>query len=104
MLRRFGVRVIVGNVRATVRLGDIEIYQQRGHWLGPHAGAAIGVQCEATGSDVLFGNGVGDQLLGQLSGLAMGDHPADDVAAEDIEDYVQMKAGPLPRPAQLGVE
>ena len=34
--------------------------------------------------------------------LAGGDHPADHVAAEDVEDHVQVEVGPLRRAAQLG--
>ena len=46
--------------------------------------------------------GVLDQALGQLGAFAIRDHPADDVAAEDIQDDVEMIDGPLHRAAQLG--
>ena len=51
--------------------------------------------------DGLFGEGVGDQLFGQLSALLGGDHPTDDIAAKDVEDHVQMEVGPLGRAFQL---
>jgi len=34
--------------------------------------------------------------------FAAGQHPADDVAAEDVEDHVQVEVGPFRRPQQLG--
>ena len=88
-------------MRPAMGLADIQIDQQGGDRLGTHAGTAIGMQGQAAGRDVLLGDGVGDQLLGQFGGLPMGDHPAHHVTAEDVEDHVQMEAGPLCRPAQL---
>ena len=99
---RLRERVVVGDVGPAVALGDVQIDQQGGHRLGAHAGAAIGVQGERAGLDVVAGHGLGDQLLGQLGALALGDHPADDVAAEDVEDHVEVEAGPLGRPLELG--
>ena len=72
-------------------LGNLQIDQQGGERLGAHAGAAIGVHDELAGRDVLLGNGLVDQLHGQLGGFAMGDHPADHVPAEDVEDHVIWK-------------
>ncbi len=44
----------------------------------------------------------GDQALGQRRRLSQGDHPADDVAAEDVQDDVQIVIGPRGRPLELG--
>ena len=76
--------------------------EQLGHRLGAHAGAAIGMQGERARRDELLGGGVADQLLGQFGAFACGDQPADDVAAEEVQDHVQVKAGPLARPLELG--
>ena len=43
-----------------------------------------------------------NESFGQFRALPVGDHPADDIAAEDIEDDVQIEVGPLRRPAQFG--
>ena len=51
-------------------------------------GTTVGVKGERARFDGLFGNGLGDQLFGQLSALLEGDHTTDDIAAEDIEDDV----------------
>ena len=50
----------------------------------------------------VFADGFLDELLGQFGGFPMGDHPAGDVAAEDVEDDVEIEVGPLGRPQQLG--
>jgi len=60
------------------------------------------MQRELSGSDVLFCTALLDQTLGQLRTFAHGHHPAGDVAAEDIEDHVEIKVGPLRRAQQLG--
>ncbi len=43
-----------------------------------------------------------DQPCGEAGALAVGDHPADHVAAEDVEDHVQVEVGPLDRALELG--
>lgn len=60
---RLRIRVIVRDVRPAVRLGDIQIGQQRLHWLGAHAAATVGMQRELTGLAVLFHRAVGYKLL-----------------------------------------
>src|ERR1019366_7524508 len=52
--------------------------------------------------DVLFRATLLDQPLGQFGTLAISDHPAGDVATEDIEDDVEVEVGPLGGPQQLG--
>ena len=49
-----GVRIVIGDVRPAVGLGDLQIDQQGGHGLAAHAGAAVGVQGQRTGDDVVF--------------------------------------------------
>ena len=52
--------------------------------------ASVGVDGQLLRRDVLRGEGVGDEPLGQLFALAGGDHPADGVAAVDVEDRIQV--------------
>ena len=85
-----------------VGLGDAEVGEQQRDRLGGHRGAAVGVDGQLPAADALLRAGLGDQLLGQVGGLAGGDHPADDVAAVDVEDHVQVVVGPLRRAVQLG--
>ena len=68
--------------------GDAEIGQQEGDGFAAHGGPAVGVDGELVlGNRVLFA-GFFDKCFGQFGAFARGDHPADDVAAEDIEDDV----------------
>ena len=60
------------------------------------------MEAELPAGDALLGAGRGDELLGQDGGLAGGDHPADDVAAVDVQDHVQVVVGPFRRAVQLG--
>jgi hypothetical protein len=46
------------------------------------------MQGQRAGHDILFVDGIGDQLLGEFRGFPVGDHPTDDVAAENVENYV----------------
>ena len=97
---RLRVRIVIGDVWPAVRLDHIEVHEERGHRLGPHARTAIRVQRQGPRRDTLLVHRVGDELLGELGGFTRGDHPADDVAAEDIEDDVQVKARPFGRPLE----
>src|SRR5664279_2254537 len=98
----FRVGIVIRDMRPTVRLGDSQICQQKSHRLGGHRGSAIGVEVELAGHDELLVAGVADQALGELGAFAIGYHPADDIAAEDVQDHVEIEIGPLHRPQQLG--
>lgn len=78
-------------------LGDARVGEEQGDRLGLHAGAAVGVQGEQAGANVLFIAGLGDELLGQSGGFAGSDHPADHVAAEDINDHIARYDRHVPR-------
>ena len=54
------------------------------------------------GRNRLLGDGLGDQAFSQVGLLAVGDHPADHVAAVDVEDDVQVVVGPRGWAEQLG--
>jgi hypothetical protein len=85
-----------------VGLGDAEVGEQEGDRLGGHGRAAVGMEGQLPGWDRLLGDGFGDQAVGQGGLLAVGDHPANHVAAVDIEDDVQVEVGPLGRSEQFG--
>ena len=95
-------RVVIGDVRVAVGLGDAQVGEEQGDRLGGHRSAAIGMDGELVRHDVLLAAGLTNQPLGQLGALAFGDHPADDVAAEDVEDHIEIELGPFDRPEQLG--
>src|SRR5450756_2587112 len=94
--------IVVGDVRPAVRLGDAQVGQQEGHRLRTHRSAAIGMQRELAALNVLFRATLLDQTLGQLRALPHGHHPAGDIAAENIEDHVEVKVSPFRRAQELG--
>ena len=98
----FRIGVVVGDVRAAVGLGDSQVRQEESHRLGAHRGAAIGMEGELTGRDALLGATVLDEPLGQFGTFAHGHHPADDVAAEHIQDHVEVEVGPFGGAEQFG--
>ena len=57
---------------------------------------------ELTIADALAVAGIADESFRELCRLARCHHPADDVAAEDVHDDIQVEVGPLLRAEQLG--
>src|ERR1019366_2401222 len=68
---------------------------------GGHRGSAIGVDGQSVCHDGLFLAGCRDQPFGQLGSFASCHHPAHHIAAEDVQDDVEMEIGPLGWAQQL---
>src|SRR5579864_3188031 len=98
----FRIRIVIGDMRAAVSFEDAQISQQQRHRFGFHRRAAIGMDGESAGCDVLFQTGVFDEPLGQLGAFAVGDHPTDHLAARNIQDDVEVVSGPFHWAAQFG--
>ena len=60
------------------------------------------MQGELPAGDAFLVAGGGDEFVGELGRLPRRDHPGNHVAAEHIEDHVQVKAHPLGRTLELG--
>jgi len=99
---RFDVRVVVADVGSRMALGYAQIGEQKGDGLGGHRATAIGVHDKLRGIGTLLGNGLGQQDARKRGAFAIGDHPADNVPAIDVDDRVEVKVGPLLRAVQLG--
>ena len=84
-------RVVVGGVGPAVRPGDAEVGQHQGGGLGLHRPAAVGVEGQLAGRHGVLFEGVVEQRLEQDGALGIGDAPADDPAAEDIENDVEIE-------------
>jgi len=91
----FRIRVVIGYIRSAVGLGDAEIGHEEGHRLRRHDPATVGVDVELTGGNLVLANGLLNELFGQFRTLPMRDHPADGIAAEDVEDDIEIEVGPL---------
>jgi hypothetical protein len=80
---RFGEGVVVTDVGGSVS------WSRRGRpagtrRVGGHGRAVVGVDGQRATVDVLFDDGVGQQLFGQYGRFPVGDHPADRVARVNI--------------------
>src|SRR5690242_11864401 len=60
------------------------------------------MQRELSRLDALFLAALLDQSLRQLRALAVSDHPAGDVTAENIEDHIQIEVRPFRGPQEFG--
>src|SRR3954464_10879964 len=89
-------------LKTGVSISNAQVGQEKGDWPGSHDPAAIRVKVEWAGRDWMLVKSFLNELLGQFRTLPVRHHPADGVAAEDIEDDVQIKVGPLYRTPQLG--
>ena len=66
---RLGVWVVVADVGTAVAACDTQVDEQLGDRLRGHRRAAVGVQSELVTLDAVAGEGVGDERLGELTGL-----------------------------------
>ena len=87
----FRERVVIGCMGPAVRFGDTKVGQHQGRRLGLHGAAAVGVEGQLTGRDGVLFDGVIEQRFEQAGALGIGDAPADDPAAEDVENDVQVE-------------
>ena len=78
---RLRVGVVARCVRARVRARDTEVREEESDRLGALRRATVGVQRQDLGCDLLLLGGLLDQRARELRVLAVGDRPADDVAA-----------------------
>ena len=83
-------------------IGDAEVDEQLDDGLGGHRRAPVGMERELVAIDLVLGEGLGDERLGQLPGLGGRDHPAHDIATEDVDDHVQLVVDAPLGAAQLG--
>ena len=80
--------VVVADAGPAERSGDAQFGEQLRGTLAGDGGAAVGVQREGIGFDALVEAGLFDEMGGQGGGFAFGEHPADDIAAEQIQQDV----------------
>ena len=60
------------------------------------------MQGQAAGFDAVAATGFADQFARQEGAFAVGQHPADDAAAEDVDDDVELEIAPLGWSLELG--
>ena len=78
---------------------DAEIREELGDQFATHRRAAVGVNRQLVRADPLFATRRFDQPLRQTGVLVCRDHPAHDVAAEQIEEsrrrVIEVRIGPF---------
>src|SRR5580692_1871238 len=70
--RRLRKRIVITDVRTTVRLGDTQLQQQRLNRLALHRRAAIRVKAQLPSLDALVSARLAKKLLGQVLAFAIG--------------------------------
>lgn len=80
----FRIRVIVGDVRAAVGFDDPQIRHQKGIGFGCHGRTPIRVNSQLARLKFLLSAGIPNECCGQFRAFPIRDHPAHDIAAEDI--------------------
>ena len=107
----FGEGVVVADLGPAKGAGDAEVGEQLRGAFGGHGRAAVRMQGERLGLDGLLEAAFLDEPGGERGILPFGDHPADDVSAKDVEQYVEVEVRPalwseppgdVPRPDLIG--
>ena len=96
------VGVVIRCVRSVMCLGHAKVGEQEGYRLGGHRAAAIGVHGKSARGDLLLRGRLADERPGELCRFTLLHGPADDVAAEDVEDGVEVVVGPGGWALELG--
>ena len=95
---RFRERIVIGDLRTAQGSRHSEVGEQLRGALARHRCASVRVQRQHLGFDPLLVAGLFDQATSQGRVLSVGHHPAHHVAAEDVEQDVEVVVGPLLRP------
>lgn len=89
-------------MRPAVRFDHAEIGEHKGGGLGLHRATAIRMQRQLVGRHGMFCHGVLEECFELNGTFRMLDAPADDAAADDVEDDVEIEVRPFDRPHQFG--
>jgi len=81
-----------------MRFGDAEIGEQQGSGFGLHRAAAVGMQGELAGANIMLDDGVVEQGFEQRGAFSGGDLPGDNPPAENIDDDIEIEVAPFRRP------
>ena len=92
----FGMGVVIGDVRSRQALLDAELSEEPREGFGRHRPAVVGVHRQLLGRELEALEAGGQELLGVVAALFLGDEPADDEATP--------AAGPAPgRGRSIGI-
>jgi len=89
--KRFGVGIVVGDVRATKGWHNTEPMQCRDHGVAAHRRTIVRVQHEATYVEVIVAADLRNEFCGDDCGFSGGNLPTDDATAPDIHNQVKVE-------------
>ncbi len=98
---RLGERIVIGDLGAAQRARDPEVGEQLRGTLACHRCPTVGVQREHLWRHALLVAGFLNQTAGEDGVFPVRHHPTHDVAAEDVEQDVEVEIRPLLRSQQL---
>ena len=98
---RLRVRVVVAHRRAAERRHHPQSLQRGEHGSALHRTAVVRVQHHLAGCDALAQADLTHHLAGQLAAFVFIDLPAHNLAAEDVEEQVQVKVVPRDQRGQV---
>jgi hypothetical protein len=85
-----------------MRAGDAKVSEQQGRGLRLHRTTAIGMQRELARRHVMFRDRIIEQWPEQGGAFGIRHTPANNPAAEDVEDHIKVEVGPLRWAHQFG--
>jgi hypothetical protein len=88
---RFRERIVIRDARSRVAAFNAELAQELREAVAGHGRASVLVHDKVAGIDTVAADRLGEQLLGQRAVFMGGDHPRDDVAAEQVQHNVQVQ-------------
>src|SRR6476620_10060185 len=69
----FRIRIVVGDIRSAVALGDTQVGHQEGDRLGPRDSPAVGVDGELASRNLMLADSLLNVFLGQVGSFPKGD-------------------------------
>ena len=96
-----GVGVVVAGMWPAVGPGDPEGCHELADSAARHRRTAVGMDRELVGANLLLDRGLAKEPLGKVLAFTMGEHPADDISAVDVDDDVEVEIGPFLGPEEL---
>ncbi len=91
----FQIRIVIEHMRTTVSSDHTEIGQEHRDAAGFHGHPPVRVNRKLSGLHALPPYCLSYRIARQIGALRIGDHPANNVTTENVQDHMKIGAGPL---------